>query len=323
MFVLYFNEFTTSPPEPEQSQVNSRRSMLQLREVTLTDDGWLLCNRSDTAFLDTLSLAPPADVVTTGGGGRGAVAPVWSVAVEEASVIALAEMNRWHGGWFGSRHPVSTGCAQKTPVPADCVTGVYAAFRLAVGFYREKESSSAAQCVATCKAEAASADCGAVVFKEKSTPGGANATGVSCGVGQACCYLMTRATVGNDPQPNCAPGPATCPGWDSWAAVGITKFTGPPQPPSPVPAEPDYIPGFGKWRDPKVASKFVTGKSSGKGKTTLWELQVRAKDAATGAALHYDFSVAANGTILSMSNMSAGGALVTPLRQWRRVPPFH
>jgi hypothetical protein len=327
MFVLYFSEFLTTPPEPEKSQVNSRRSMLQLREVTPTADGWLLCNRSDTAFLDTLALAPPADV-TTATAAAAAVhsvpaVPVWSVAQEEASVIALAELNRWHGGWYRPHKPApeAAGCAQKTPVPAACVTGVYEDFRLSVGFYRELNSPSAAACVATCKAEPATAGCGGVVFKEKSAPGGINATGVSCGVGSTCCYLLTRSAVGDNPVANCVPGPQTCAGWDSWAAVGIMKNA---KPPPGVPADPGYIPGFGKWRDPKVASQFVSAaSSSGSGRTTVWALKVRAKDASTGSDLAYDFSVAANGTILSMKNASHGGALVTPLRQWRRVPPFH
>ena len=32
MLVLYFSEFTTSPPEPERAQVNGRRSVLHLRQ---------------------------------------------------------------------------------------------------------------------------------------------------------------------------------------------------------------------------------------------------------------------------------------------------
>jgi hypothetical protein len=249
-----------------------------------------------------------------------AVPAVWSVALAEASVIALAELNRWHGGWYRPHKPVpEVGCAQKTPVPAACIIGVYKDFRLSVGFYRELNSPSAAACVATCKAEPATADCGGVVFKEKSAFGGLNATGVSCGVGSTCCYLMTCGAVGDNPVANCMPGPQTCAGWDSWAAVGIMKNAKP----SPVPVDPGYIAGFGKWRDPTVASQFVSATSTGSGRTTLWALKVRAKDATTGSDLAYDFSVAANGTILSMKNASAGGALVTPLRQWRRVPPFH
>ena len=61
MYVLYFSEFLTSPPEREAKEVNSRRSMLHLREVVRTDTGWLTCNRSDTAFLANLQLVPPED----------------------------------------------------------------------------------------------------------------------------------------------------------------------------------------------------------------------------------------------------------------------
>ena len=70
--------------------------MLQLREVTQTKDGWLTCNRSNTAFLQTLALAPPERAPAA------ALPAMWAVAVEEASVIALAEMSRWHGGVGGA-----------------------------------------------------------------------------------------------------------------------------------------------------------------------------------------------------------------------------
>ena len=88
--------------------------------------------------------------------------------------------------------------------------------RVAAGFYRELHSPSAEvlplcascdlatavecsapnspvlllvgqACVATCKAEPKSAGCGAVVFKEKATPGG---LGKDCGAGYTCCYLI-------------------------------------------------------------------------------------------------------------------------------------
>lgn len=39
--------------------------------------------------------------------------------------------------------------------------------------------------------------------------------------------------------------------------------------------------------------------------------------------LAFDFTIAANGTILAMKNVTAGGTAMSPLRQWRRVPPFH
>ena len=82
------------------------------------------------------------------------------------------------------------------------------------------------------------------------------------------------------------------------------------------------MPNFGKWRDPEIARKFVSASSSGSGASTMWSLQVRAKDASTGLQLSYDFTVAANGTITSMRNASAGGAEVRPLRQFRRIAPF-
>jgi hypothetical protein len=82
-------------------------------------------------------------------------------------VIALAELNRWHGGWFAAEPPLPT------PEPAGTrVYGVYHNFRLGVGYYREQHSPSAEACVAACKAEPAAVDCGGMVFKESTTPGG-------------------------------------------------------------------------------------------------------------------------------------------------------
>ena len=207
MYVLYFSEFLTTPPSIEAKEVNNRRSMLHLREVVRTDDGWLSCNRSDTTFLQTLKLAPPQDANVK---SNPAAPAVWYVALEEASVIALAELNRWHGGWYVSE---AASCAQSKPPPASCETGIYTGFRLAAGFYRELHTPSAQACVETCKAEAASARCGGMVFKENETAGG---LGTNCGVGFTCCYLMTTDALGPNPVGNC---PVPCKGWDSWAKV--------------------------------------------------------------------------------------------------------
>jgi hypothetical protein len=315
MYVLYFSEFLTSPPDPEAKEVNNRRSMLHLREVLRTDDGWLTCNRSDTAFLETLQLTPPDDSLLDARAAvrKPAVPAVWYVALDEASVIALAELNRWHGGWYASEK-ANAGCAQKSPPPASCDTGIYSGFRLAAGFYRELHTPTAQACVETCKSEPASARCGGMTFKENTTTGG---LGTNCGVGFTCCYLMTIDAVGPDPVGNC---PLPCTGWDSWAQVGITKghSTGPSTHTA------GYVPNFGKWRDPAVARTFVSNYTkSGNGANTQWELQVRATHTKTRELLAYDFTIAANGTILAMKNVTAGGMVVQPLRQWRRVPPFH
>jgi hypothetical protein len=310
MYVLYFTEFLTTPAEPEASEVNNRRSMLHLREINRDQDGWLTCNRSETAFLDTLELVPPV-----GAAGAASVAAVWSVALEEASVIALAELNRWHGGWYAFKSKAKDGgCAQKQPLPSDCVTGVLPGFRLAATFYRELHSPSAEACVATCKAEPASAQCGGMTFKENQTAGG---LGQECGVGHTCCYLMTRASLGTTPRNNCPP---PCKGWDSWAHVGISKHLSAPR---RVPPNPSYVPNFGKWRDPNVAKRFIANATrSGSGAKTSWLLQVRVpRDARTGLPIAYDFTIAANGTIHKMWNVSANTE-VQPLRQFRRIPPF-
>jgi hypothetical protein len=71
--------------------------------------------------------------------------------------------------------------------------------------------------------------------------------------------------------------------------------------------------------------QFVTNatKIGGDGPESMWDLEIRASHAGTGEPLQYDFTVAANGTILAMMNVSAAGQAVAPLRQWRRVTPFH
>lgn len=313
MYVLYFSEFLTSPPDREAKEVNSRRSMLHLREVVRTDDGWLTCNRSDTAFLANLELAPPEDSSSAVTSQERSVPTVWYVALDEASVIALAELNRWHGGWYTSeKRPL--GCSQRSPPPVSCETGVYSGFRLGAGFYRELHTPTAHACVETCKSEPTSARCGGMTFKENATAGG---LGTDCGVGFTCCYLMTVDAVGADPVGNC---PLPCTGWDSWAKVGITKGHTSGQ----SAHTPGYIPNFGKWRDPAVAKTFISNATrTGAGPGTQWKLQVRATHHKTQERLAYDFTIAANGTILSMQNVTAGGLAVQPLRQWRRVPPFH
>jgi hypothetical protein len=89
---------------------------------------------------------------------------------------------------------------------------------------------------------------------------------------------------------------------------------------------PGYPPNFGKWRDPKIASRFVKHASKrGSGAATQWQLAIQTRHALTHQELKYEFDIAGNGTILEMRNVSIGskGEPVTPLRQWRRIPPFH
>ena len=87
--------------------------------------------------------------------------------------------------------------------------------------------------------------------------------------------------------------------------------------------DPSYIPNCGNCRDPRIASRFVQNATlSGSGPGRSWELAVRVQDAKTGRPLAYNFTVAANGTALAMWNASAGGGVVTPLRQWLCVVPF-
>eukprot|EP00041_Stephanoeca_diplocostata_P026565 m.718451 g.718451 ORF g.718451 m.718451 type:complete len:293 (+) comp22995_c0_seq2:5691-6569(+) len=160
---------------------------------------------------------------------------------------------------------------------------------------------------ARCQSEPPAAACGAVVCKEWSASGG---LGRDCGVGHACCYLITVDAVGPDPTSNCD---APCVGWDSWAAVGIPNGTAPP----PTAADTQFL-----WRDKRVArTMFSDVRASGTGAETQWHLTTNASDATTGALLRYTFTVHANGTIFAMTN--ASGHAMVPLRQFRRVPPFH
>ena len=115
-----------------------------------------------------------------------------------------------------------------------------------------------------------------------------------------------------------AEGPLPCIGWDSWAAVGIPKGT------QPTPPGRGYVAGFGLWRDPTVAGTFF-GKirSTGVGRSLVWERPMSATDKSTGRLLAYTFKVDARGVILSMTNTSNAGAPVQPLRQFNRALPFH
>ena len=169
-------------------------------------------------------------------------------------------------------------------------------------------------CVATCKAEPATANCGGVVFKHNATPGG---LGKACGPGHTCCYLMTKTAIGNIPPSNCR---LPCYGWDSWAAVGIFNGTEPTNPGD------GYVANFGKWRNPVIARTFFdSARSMGAGRNLTWQLAMRERlrSKTTDQPLKFNFTVAANGTILAMVNASDGGALVQPLRQFRRGRPFH
>lgn len=117
------------------TQVNARRSVLQLAAVTFNHTtNSLECDRDDT--VSPRLLPPPS---THGGGTRvrHAGAAVQSVASGEAMVIALAELNRWHGGWFRRTRPAG---------PRNY--GIQYAYRLGAAFYREAASPSPAACVA-------------------------------------------------------------------------------------------------------------------------------------------------------------------------------
>lgn len=303
MYVLYFTEFANrGVTGPEAAQIfQGSRSVLHIGRVRVAPDGWLSCNRSEST--SGVILAPPPNPGTATATAAAAPPPVWAVAEPEAMVIALAELNRWHGGWYvpePGRHPRGENISHSI---------VYG-FRIGAGYYREEHTRSAETCVALCKSEPVAAGCGAVVFKENGTAGG---LGPGCAApGLGCCYLITTAAAGPDPSHNCE---LPCTGWDSWAAVGLSW--------GPNPAPKQYVPNFGKWRDPEVARRYVRNATAiGAGAELVWQLEVRATDASTGQVLAYDFTLSNNGTITAMLNVSDGGAPVTPVRQFHRVQPF-
>ena len=130
MFALYFTEFATSLPQAQtaaaggsargyhgiERQIFPRRSVLHLAEVTF-DGGWLHCNRSSLHGLQLIKqawttspaassarpprllLPPPVDANASAARG----APPLHIAADEAVVVALAELNRWHGESLGCR----------------------------------------------------------------------------------------------------------------------------------------------------------------------------------------------------------------------------
>ena len=69
---------------------------------------------------------------------------------------------------------------------------------------------------------------------------------------------------------------------------------------------------------------LVQSTSAGTGRELVWKLAVKAgvRSKSTNQLVAYDFTVAGNGTVLSMRNRSAGGSPVRPLRQFRRGQPF-
>ena len=123
------------------------------------------------------------------------------------------------------------------------------------------------------------------------------------------------------------------------ADAGIINSTGPGRVP-PNKAEPygAYIPGFGAWRDPRLARRFFSKiEALGAGAGLVWQLSLRSiVSNTTRQRLEYDFIVAANATIVKMVNRSAhwrrggrragrrrvGDQLVTPLTQFLRTQPF-
>ena len=373
MYALYFTEFgTTAAAGTIGRTLFSRRSVLHLTKARFTQ-GWLTCNRSSlhgrishargTASVpphappEQALLPPPADANASAAHAR----PPLHIAADEAVVVALAELNRWHGGWF----------VHEALLTGPWVVGVYHAFRLNAPYYRMQHAPSAEACVALCRAEAGAGagagagggDCGGVVFKEEATPSGPiYPAGTNCSVGSTCCYLMSHVSLGPDPQAEC---PVPCEGWDSWADVGIinctaqaidslrntdasaTAHVGNHTPITPGKCVPfgAYRPGFGAWRDPAVArTLFSSINAVGVGASMVWKLGLRRiVSNTTRQVLAYDFVVAGNATILQMVNRSADATilqmtnrsaddraagkrgrrrLVSPLTQFLRSPPF-
>ena len=74
------------------------------------------------------------------------------------------------------------------------------------------------------------------------------------------------------------------------------------------------------WRNPHVARTFFEAVvAAGVGPSLRWQLTFQATSNATGASLRFSAVVAANGTIVSLTNVSQAGKrkVLVPLRQFR------
>lgn len=109
---LYFTEFSVSAQYAAATGCGRGRSVLQLARLEVTQDGWLAADREYGPPLD-LKLAPPPDWHPT----QELLPAVWAIAKEEAMVIMLAEINRWHPGWFAKSWHVAADPLFMPPKP--------------------------------------------------------------------------------------------------------------------------------------------------------------------------------------------------------------
>lgn len=298
-WALYFSEFSIGGEYAQSTGCGTERAVLQLAAVETDASGWPVVNRSNGPPND-LSLSPPPHVSLSSLNSLPSSSP-WSVGLPEAMVIACAEINRWHPGWFAvmdtSRQPkpaTELGRAQGNQAPSPGEKGRNCS--LAGPFYRSAHLSMDG-CIAVCEADL---QCQGFTWKHVETPAGSGvAVTVNCTgkAGQPCCYFQTK---------NAIKARMSTPLFDCWEK---NQFP-PPQPP-PAPAPPPFpwagshsccctsctLPvechgagGAGvtaacpsmMWRDPKVAAQFFSNStSSGREAALIWHLDFAATDKTT------------------------------------------
>ena len=382
--VLYFTEVGYKTRWSDL--IGQSRSVLQIAPVVEDANGWLHADRTQQVTEPLLPPDPAGTMIDRGPLGPRTQPLVWRIKVEDAMIIALAELNRWTPRWCPDEavsHDLVAG--YQLHAPASCMS--YA--------------SSAAGCVAACKTNSSCAavvavsgaacpkpvplvkpgqlppiqrgmqalapilpaggvvtgiataedcrgsclrtkGCGSLVFRHVGSSAGEGACGA---VNQSCCYLLTETN----------PRMQKHAGWDSWAAGSgtgsITCGGGlPPKaatwkcchhiPQRALDTVSDLsvmVAATGSWardgiltstvmpwRDQtKVARYFGAPMHSGTSDVWVWKLQTKAslRHRVTGLPLLFNFRVAANGTVLSMTNASTSPPTpLSPLRQFVRDP---
>lgn len=291
-WALYFSEFSVGAEYARSTGCGTERAVLHLAAVETDSGGWPVVNRSNGPPKG-VTLTPPPGVSVSSVGAPSSSSP-WSIALPEAMVIACAEINRWHPGWFavmGTPTPTK-GWAQGAILPGEEGRNC----SLAGPFYRSAHLPMDG-CIAMCEEDSR---CEGFTWKHVHTPAGSGvAVTVNCTgkAGQPCCYFQTKEAI---------TARMSTPLFDCWEKHQLP----PPQPPPPpapaplpwagphscccpscaLPAECHGAGGAGvtaacpsmMWRDPKVAAQFFSNStSSGQGAALIWHLHFAAIDKTT------------------------------------------
>eukprot|EP01043_Picozoa_sp_COSAG02_P025553 COSAG02_NODE_1440_length_12590_cov_2.822352_6_plen_705_part_00 len=295
-WALYFSEFSVGAEYAQSTGCGTERAVLQLAAVETDSSGWPVVNRSNGPPND-LTLTPPPHASLSSLGLALSTSP-WSIGLPEAMVIACAEINRWHPGWFAvmdipsaSSPATKLGRAQDDEAPPPGKQGHNCS--LAGPFYRSAHLPMDG-CITVCEADP---QCQGFTWKHVETPAGSGvAVTVNCTgkAGQPCCYFQTKAAI---------KARMSTPLFDCWAKHQLPRPQ-PPPPPAPaslpwagphsccctsctLPAECHGAGGAGvtaacpsmMWRDPKVAAQFFSNStSSGRKAALVWHLNFAATD---------------------------------------------